>query len=60
MGSMDWDSYLMEGPDPRYYTLPPPAKIDKSTHDQVLDNHHQQKFRRAVLDVSPYRSQSKH
>lgn len=41
----------MEGVDPRYFTLPPPDKIDKSTPDQVLDHLHQQKFRRAVLNV---------
>lgn len=41
----------MDGPDPRYFTLPPPTKIDKSTPDQVLDHLHQQRFRRAVLNV---------
>lgn len=41
----------MDGPDPRYFTLPPPAKVDKSTPDQALDHLHQQKFRRAVLNV---------
>ena len=41
----------MRGPDPRYFTLPPPAKVDRSTPDQVLDHLHQQKFRRAVLNV---------
>lgn len=51
ISSMDWDSYLTTGPDPRYYTLPPPAKVEKSTPDQELDHLHQQKFRQAVLNV---------
>lgn len=41
----------MTGPDPRYFTVPPPAKVDKSTPAQVLDRLHQEKFRRAVLNV---------
>lgn len=49
--SMDWDSYFMTGPDPRYFTLPPPAQVEKSTPGQVLDHLHQQKFRRALLNV---------
>lgn len=41
----------MDEPDPRYFTLPPPAEVDKSTPDQALDYPHQHKFRRAVLNI---------
>lgn len=42
---------MMTGPDPRYVTVAPPARVEKSRADQILDHRHQESFRRAVLNI---------